>query len=171
MRPLMLLIALGSLLAPAFAAADEEDYYIGARNGADVLAAPRTGAGVVGHLERMTDVRVIKKQRAWWKIETVNEAAALQGWVREGAVRKRYRPSARKKASSSVFAALSSIFGRPAPKQQTAVLGVRGLEDEGGDVADRQAHQSAKETVRWMEGLRVTNEEVADFIREGDLNP
>lgn len=167
----MLVIALGVLLAPAFAATDEGSYYIGVRNGVDVLAAPRTGAKVIGRLERMTDVRVVKKQRAWWKIETINAAPALQGWVREGAVRKRYQPSARKKASSSVFAALSSIFGRPAPKQQTAVLGVRGLEDEGGDVAGQQAHQAAKETVHWMEGLSVSDEEVADFIREGNLNP
>ncbi|MDQ7010564.1 MAG: SH3 domain-containing protein [Mariprofundaceae bacterium] len=167
----MLVIALCVLLAPAFAATDEEGYYIGARNGVDVLAAPRTGSKVMGRLERMTDVRVVKKQRAWWKIETIHGYPALQGWVREGAVRKRYQPSARKKTSSSVFAALSSIFGRPAPKQQTAVLGVRGLEDEGGDIASQQARQSAKESVRWMEGLSVSNEEVADFIREGDLNP
>ncbi|MFQ5581973.1 MAG: SH3 domain-containing protein [Mariprofundaceae bacterium] len=172
MRPLILLIALGTLFAPAFATAGEESYYIGARNGVDVLDAPRTSAKALGRLERMADVKVLQKRRAWWKVEALGDESELLGWVREGAVRKRYQPGVRKKVTSSAFAAFTSLFSRSAPQQQTAVLGVRGLEDEGGDAtASQQTQQSAKEMVQWMEGLKVEEQEVADFVQEGDLNP
>ncbi len=158
---LWMLLVCCLLPAPAWAA---DDYYIGASRGADVLAAPQADAAVVGHLERLSEVRVLERQRAWWNIE----AADVRGWVPAGAVRKRHQPGRAEKAGNSVLEGLSSLFHRDDPAgRKTAVLGVRGLDEETGAVRGR-ANVAA---VEWMERLTVSDAEIARFIEQGRLNP
>ncbi len=160
---LLMLICLVS--APAMAA---DEFYIGSGGGADVYRLPKPGAERIGHLDRLTGVRVIQKKRNWWKVRTLHVDPAISGWVHAGAVRKRYTPSAASRTKSSFLAGLSSFFHRSEPnQQQTAVLGVRGLEDEGNAAKGR----SNRAGVRWMEGLAVSDADIAAFIDEGRLNP
>jgi len=155
------------ILLPGLAASAGE-YYIGPRAGADLLQSPRSSAEVLQHLPRLTDVTVLKKRRSWWKVEvSAHRDTPLSGWIFAGAMRKRYQPKHSVSAFASNISSFFSMFRRPA-KQQTAVLGVRGLEDEA---KLGKATKASMNVVKWMEGLRVNNAEVAKFVREGDLNP
>ncbi len=163
---------LGSLLCcfllatPAWAV---DRYYIGSSDGIDVLQRAQAHAVVLGHIPRLTDVKIIQKKRAWWKVRTVGYTTPeISGWVPSGAVRKRYRATVAEKTSNSFFSGLSSLFHRnTAGGQKTAVLGVRGL-DEEGNAAGGKANMVA---VEWMEGLGVSNADVAAFVEQGRLNP
>jgi hypothetical protein len=176
MHFLLCCLSLVWLLSPAPALADEGNYYIGARSGTDVLNAPKSSAKVIAHLPRKTDVKIVRKQRSWWKIQVLPSESQISlkpqvtGWVHAGAVRKRYQASAFKKKKSSFMSKFASLFHRSAPRNQTAVLGVRGLEDKGARISLQSGHTS-QEMVRWMESLGVSDEEVSGFIEEGDLNP
>jgi len=156
------------ILLPGLAALAGE-FYIGPRTGADLLQSPRSSAEVIQHLPRLTDVTVLKKRRSWWKIETsADRSSPVTGWVSAGAVRERYQPKRTVSAFASNISSFFSMFRRPPTGQQTAVLGVRGLEDEAklGKV-----NKASLNAVKWMESLRVGNAEVSKFVREGDLNP
>ncbi len=161
-----LLLMLALLPTPALAA-DAPDYYIGPRGGVDVRAHPNSAAAIIAHLPRLTAVEVIQQRRSWWKIRARPKGAekTIEGWTTAGAVRERYRP--KKHSSSFGFSSFLSLFRSP-PEQQTAVLGVRGLE-EGGKLA--QATKDSMKVVKWMEKLRVDPAKVDEFVREGDLNP
>ncbi|MDX8408282.1 MAG: hypothetical protein R8L58_07845 [Mariprofundaceae bacterium] len=162
----LLSVILFSLLFPATAMAADQ-YYIGSSNGVDVLAKPGAGADVTGHLDRLTDVKIIQKKRAWWKVSTIRVSPKVSGWVPSGAVRKRYQRTAEKKASGSFFSGLSSFFHQDSNTQKTAVLGVRGL-DEEGNAAKGKANLAG---VEWMEKLDVPDADLATFVEQGRLNP
>ena len=147
-------------------AAESGSHYIGATRGTDVHSSPSTSASVLTHLDRLTDVKVLKRQRGWAEIE-VSQPKRLQGWVIEGAVRQRYQPSRTQKAKSSFFSSFARLFGGNEPQQQTAVLGVRGLDEEGNATGSARNMKA----VKWMEGLNVSQDEVNRFIRDGRLNP
>ena len=165
MRTLAMLFVF--VLLPGLAASAGE-YYIGPRTGADLLQSPRSSAEVLQHLPRLTDITVIKKRRSWWKIEiSEHREAPLTGWIAAGAIRKRYQPKRTVSAFASNISSFFSMFRRP-PKQQTAVLGVRGLEDEA---KLGKANKASVNIVKWMESLHVSNTEVSKFVHEGDLNP
>ncbi|HKI61507.1 MAG TPA: SH3 domain-containing protein [Mariprofundaceae bacterium] len=160
------LILVCSLFPAAAMAADS--YYIGLRDGVDVRDRPAAQASVLGHLPRLTDVRLIKTDRAWSKISSLHVSRPLTGWVPSGAVRKRYQPSAAQKSSNSFFSGFSSWFNRDTTGgQQTAVLGVRGLDEEAG----ASTGQASEAGVAWMEKLGVSNSDVAAFVEQGGLNP
>jgi len=166
MRILAMLFVL--VLLPGLTASAGE-YYIGPRAGADLLQAPRSSADVIQHLPRLTDITVIKKRRSWWKVKvSAGLESPVTGWISAGAIRKQYQPKRTVSAFASNISSFFSMFRRPPTRQQTAVLGVRGLEDEAklGKV-----NKASMNTVKWMEGLRVGNAEVSKFVREGDLNP
>jgi hypothetical protein len=152
------------------ALADDASYYIGARSGADVFASPNKRAEITARLPRKSSITVLEKRRGWWKIETTDAGEKVTGWVFEGAVRKQYQ-STKSKKKSSFFSGIASMFRSPEPTQKTAVLGVRGLEDNGAASAERAATEKANKIVEWMDTLNVPDEEVASFIDKGDLNP
>lgn len=172
-RPVTLLLLAFGLIFIAVSplqAADSESYYIGSRSGADVHAYPRNSAENLGHLERMTDITVLEKRRGWWKVETIDIEPKVTGWVYESTVNQRYQPEKESSSgSSSFFSGFSSLFRSSEPQQKTAVLGVRGLEEEGG--ATTKANAQARKAVKWMDSLVIKNRDVASFIKEGDLNP
>lgn len=151
-------------------AAGEEDYYIGARDGADLFSQPRASAEKLAHLPRKTDVNVLEKRRGWWKVERIGVTPEQAGWVYESVVNKRYSSAVNgNDGGTSFLSGFSSLF-RTEPKQdKTAVLGVRGLDEENGATA--QADAKAKEAVSWMDSLAVNNADLDAFIEEGDLNP
>ncbi|MDX8402413.1 MAG: hypothetical protein R8K47_07275, partial [Mariprofundaceae bacterium] len=66
-----------------------------------------------------------------------------------------------------VLGAFAAIFGNEEPPRKTAVLGARGLEDEGGRT------QGAKDmrSLRQVERIAIPPEDVERFVREGRLNP
>jgi len=164
---LLLAFVLAIVMATPALAADNESYYIGSRSGSDVYVYPRTSAEKLGHLKRKTDVKVLEKRRGWWKVKTSGLKPEVSGWVYQSTVNKRYQATTTKK--SSFFSGFSSLFRSSEPQQKTAVLGVRGLEEEGG--ATRKADAKAREAVKWMDSLIIKNRDVAAFIEEGDLNP
>ena len=149
--------------------AGSDSYYIGARSGADVFESPNKRADVTAHLSRKTSVKILQKRRNWRKIETMDEAK-VSGWVFEGAVRKRYKTVESSK-KSSFMSSFTSFFRSPEPTHKTAVLGVRGLEDDGAASAEKAATKRANRLVKWMDTLNVEEMAVAAFIDEGDLNP
>jgi len=151
---------------PAMAA--EDRYYISPRDGVDLRLTPNNNAKVSGHLSRKTDVKIIDSRRNWRKVRSLDHKG-LVGWIPEGAIRKRYEATTTKKRSS-FLSGFSALFRSPEPAQKTAVLGVRGLEDEGAANAD-QATEQANKAVKWMDTLNVPDREVAAFIDEGNLNP
>jgi len=156
------------VLLPGLTASAGE-YYIGPRAGADLLQAPRSNADVVRHLPRLTDITVLKKRRSWWKAEvSTDHGSPVTGWISAGAIRKQYQPKRTVSALASNISSFFSMFRRPPTGQQTAVLGVRGLEDEA---KLGKANKASMNVVKWMEGLRVGNAEVSRFVHEGDLNP
>jgi len=165
MRLLISTLLLLLFATPAMAA---ESYYISPRDGVDLRLAPDSSAKISGHLSRKTDVKIIDKRRNWRKVQSLDHKG-LAGWVPEGAIRKRYQATTTTKRSS-FFSGFSSLFRSPEPAQKTAVLGVRGLEDEGAANAD-QANAQANRVVEWMDTLNVPDREVAAFIDEGELNP
>lgn len=153
-------------VSPASAA--EANYYISPRDGVDLRLAPRNNATVSGHLPFKTDVEVVDKQRNWSKVKTLDYKAVV-GWVPEGAIRKRFTPSS-SGSKSSFFSSFASMFRSQEQPQQTAVLGVRGL--EGGEKAtSKDAGEQAIKAVEWMDTLHVPQSDVAAFVKEGDLNP
>jgi len=160
---ILLLLAAPTLAAPP-------SYYIGPRSGADLYDSPSPQSKKVAHLDRLTTVRITQKKRTWWHVETEGRNPVVRGWVSAGAIRQRYQPSASSR-STSLFSGLSSLFGggRDANTEKTAVLGVRGLDEE--TTAKAGTTSGTNSAVRWMEGLRVSQQEVNTFIREGDLNP
>jgi len=145
-----------------------DQYYIGSADGVDVREQPAAQAAVLGHLPRLADVKLIKNDRAWSKVSSLHVSESITGWVPSGAVRKRYQQTAVQKSSRSFFSGMSSWFNRDTTGgQQTAVLGVRGL-DEGGDAASGQANVAG---VEWVEQLGVSSADVATFVDKGGLNP
>lgn len=167
MRSWLILGAIICFACSPASAAENGSYYIGATRGADVHASPSTSARVVTHLDRLTDVRVLQRQRGWAEVE-VAQPGKVRGWVIEGAVRQRYQPTQTQKAKSSFFSSFARLFGGGEPQQQqTAVLGVRGLDEEGNATGSARNMKA----VQWMEGLNVSQDEVNRFIREGRLNP
>ncbi|MDQ6957488.1 MAG: hypothetical protein Q9M24_00065 [Mariprofundaceae bacterium] len=166
MRTLAILFVL--VLLPGLTASAGE-YYIGPRAGADLLQAPRSSADVIQHLPRLTNITVIRKRRSWWKAEvSTDHGSPITGWISAGAIRKQYQPKRATSALASSISSFFSMFRRPPTGKQTAVLGVRGLENEA---KLGKANKVSMNTVKWMEGLRVGNTEVSKFVREGDLNP
>lgn len=160
---LLLCCLLGAANAPA---AGDGSYYIGAYRGIDVTATPEVGATTVGHLQRLRPVRIDERQRSWARITTI-DAPYVSGWVPQGALRQRYEPHRSHSSTSSFFAGLAALFGGGDHETETAVLGVRGLQNEGR-LGDKVAPAAE---VRWMESLHVSDREVADFVRQGRLNP
>lgn len=159
----LLCCLLGAASAPA---AEDGGYYIGAYRGIDVMASPSAEAVTAGHLQRFRSVRIEEHLRSWVLITTVN-TPYVSGWVPDGAVRQRYRPPETHRSTSSFFAGLEALFRSHDNETETAVLGVRGLDNEG-----RLGHRVAPaEALRWMESLHVSDREVADFVRQGRLNP
>lgn len=154
------------LLAPAAGSAAEDGYYVGAYQGIDVKQSPSSTSSTVAHLERLRSVRIEEHQRSWARISTVNPPH-VGGWVPEGALRQRYEPVRTHRSSSSFFSGLAALFGGGESDTKTAVLGVRGLDNEGS-LGNRMA---PAEAVKWVEGLHVSDKEVADFVRQGGLNP
>jgi len=166
MRILAMLFVL--TLLPRLVASAEE-YYIGPRAGVDLLQSPRSRAKIIQHLPRLTNVTVLKKRRSWWEVEvSEHRITPLTGWISAGAIRKRYQPKSMASAFSSKMSSFFSMFRSSPTRQQTAVLGVRGLEDEA---KLGKANKASMNVVKWMESLRVSNAEVSKFVREGDLNP
>jgi len=167
MRSLPAILLLCGLLGAANApAAEDGGYYIGSYRGIDVMASPSAGAVTVGHLQRLRSVRIGTRQRSWMRITTV-DAPHVSGWVPVGAVRQRYEPPETHHSTSSFFAGLAALFRSHDNETETAVLGVRGLDNEG-QLGNRIA---PAEAVRWVESLHVSDREVADFVRQGRLNP
>lgn len=160
------------LLLAATVQAAETEYYIGPRSGADIYERPSTQAKKIAHLDRLTSIKITSKQRTWWKIETVGRKPVVRGWITAGEVRKRYQPSVATHKSSSFFSGFASMFGhgRDTSSEKTAVLGVRGLDEETTAKAGNR-NRGNTSAVRWMEGLHVSQQDVDKFIREGDLNP
>lgn len=159
---------LGTLPGAATAQAAEDGYYIGAYHGIDVKRSPSGEAATVAHLNRLRDVRIEARERSWARIATV-EAPHVSGWVPQGALRQRYEaPKANHSSTSSFFSGLAALFGGgDEDTTKTAVLGVRGLDNEG-QLGDKAAPAAE---VKWVEGLHVSNKEIADFVRQGRLNP
>jgi len=155
------------MILPGLATA-ASDYYIGFRAGVDMLEKPNSSAKIIQHLPRLTDVEILEKRRTWQKIKvTISKANPLQGWVPEGAIRKRYQS----KHTTSSSSAMSSFFSFFAPKnteRKTAVLGVRGL---GSEADLGKANQSSIQIVSQIESLQVSSQDVNKFVRDGDLNP
>lgn len=170
MRRIPVLIAI--LLLAGTAQAAESEYYIGPRAGADVFGAPSTQAAKVAHLDRLTAVRIDKKLHTWWHIITIHQTPVVRGWVAAGVVRQRYQPSTASRKRSSFFSGFASLFGygNDSSTETTAVLGVRGFEEEKGATA-AAGGRNATAAVQWMETLHVSPQEEDAFIREGDLNP
>lgn len=165
-KPMSWFFCLSLLLIGIPAGAEEAaDYYIVSRSGADVLELPQVGAAMVVHLPRLSPIVPGKRQRNWVSIRAEVEGKTVSGWVLEGAVRQRYR--AEQRASTTGMAEVLSLFGGK-PQRQTAVLGVRGLEEEGASIAGGRNDAAA---VEWMEDFKLSEPEVAAFIHEGDLNP
>jgi len=172
MRLLGILIFTCLLPFPAWAS---DQFYIGARGGIDLVDEPKTQAKVITHLPRMSDVQFVRNQRAWTKVRAVYEQATVEGWVPAGAVRKRYNAQAAKSASTGFFSGFSSLFHRDeTAHSKTAVLGVRGFENEaGGKTTTDEAQQamSISQNAAWVESLQVSDQDVSAFIKQGDLNP
>jgi len=163
---LRVFVLLGLLFVVPNLACSEDAYYIGPRVGVDMLKSPHLHAKVIHHLPRLMDVSVITKRRSWWKIKVMVDNISMQGWVPQGAIRKRYQ--AKSKAASSAMTSFFNLFRRAPSKRETAVLGVRGLDNEA---KLSKANQASVEAVRWMEKLQVSDQAVSDFIQAGDLNP
>lgn len=150
-------------------------YYISPSKGADVYSSYKSSPKKIARLPYNTDVHVIEKKRGWWKIETITHEPAVSGWVFESVVLQRTAPkvktrTARRESSSSSFlSSFSSLFRSSPQQQETAVLGVRGLEEEGAST--EKASKEAKDAVKWMDTLAISHDDVAAFIREGNLKP
>lgn len=169
MRLLISLVLLLFIAAPAYAA--EEGYYVGPKDGVDLRLAPRTNAAISDHFDYKTEVKILKRDRNWVKIQTL-DYTAIRGWVPAGAVRKSSGSSSSKSSrSSSFFSSFTSLFRSSDPEQKTAVLGVRGLDSGDGSATDKKAGKKALQIVEWMDTLNVPEGEVAAFIKEGDLKP
>ena len=166
----MLLFSITFAGVAGVAVAADGNYYIGSHSGVDLRLAPRNSATVSGHLDRKTKVEVIDTRRSWTKVQTLG-SRSIKGWVPAGAVRKSYSSATSSRSSSSFFSSFTSLFRSPEPPRKTAVLGVRGLEDDSAASAEKTATEQANKAVEWMETLNVPDEAVAAFINEGDLNP
>jgi len=166
MRLLISLLLLMLMATPAIAAGGS--YYIGPDDGVDLRLAPRNRAAVSGHLDSKTAVEIIKRDRNWAKVMTTDHKG-IKGWVPAGAVRKNVS-KASSGSSSSFFSSFTSIFRSSPTNQKTAVLGVRGLESGDGQDNTKASAQSIQ-IVEWMDTLNVPQDEVASFIKEGELKP
>lgn len=147
-------------------AAESGGYYVGAYDGIDVKRSPTIDASTIVHLNRLRNVRIEARERSWARIATVN-APHVSGWVPDGALRQRYEPSKTHHSTSSFFSGLAALFGGSDDETKTAVLGVRGLDNEGS-LGNKLAPAAQ---VKWMEGLHVSDREIADFVHQGRLNP
>jgi hypothetical protein len=165
---LLIFMLLLLMVTPALAAGG--NYYIGPNDGVDLRLRPDIKASVSGHLDRKTEVEVIKRDRNWTKIQTADHRG-IRGWVPSGAVRKSSTTTS-SGSSSSFFSSFASIFRSSKPQEQkTAVLGVRGLESGDAETADKKAGEKALQIVEWMDTLKVPDSEVAAFVEKGKLKP
>lgn len=147
-------------------AAESGNYYVGAYDGIDVKRSPTIDAGTITHLNRLRNVRIEARERSWAHIATINPPH-VSGWVPDGALRQRYEPPKTHHSTSSFFSGLAALFGGGDDETKTAVLGVRGLDNEGS-LGNKVAPAAQ---VKWMEGLHVSDKEIADFVHQGRLNP
>lgn len=168
MRLLVLTTIFLLLSQSAYAAG--EGYYIGPEDGVDLRLAPRTNAAISDHFEHKHQVKILKRDRNWVKIQTLDHSA-IRGWVPAGAVRKSSAPQSTRSAASSFFSSFTSMFRSSDSEQKTAVLGVRGLDSGDGEAADVKAGKEALHIVDWMDTLNIPDGEVTAFIKEGDLKP
>ncbi|HKI60448.1 MAG TPA: hypothetical protein VKA23_05390 [Mariprofundaceae bacterium] len=167
MRLLLSITLLLLFAIPASAA--EETYYIGPEKGVDLRLRPENRAAVSGHFDHKTEVKILKRDRNWAKVQTL-DYTAIRGWVPAGAVRKSSTQSTRS-SSPSFLSSFTSLFRSSDPEQKTAVLGVRGLDSGDGSVTDKKAGKKALKIVEWMDTLNVPDGEVTAFVKEGDLKP
>jgi len=166
-----LLISTALLLFFAIpASAAEEGYFIGPENGVDLRLRPEKKAAVSGHFDHKMAVRVLKRDRNWTKVQTLDHTA-IRGWVPAGAVRKSSSPQSTRSSSSSFLSNFTSLFRSSTPERKTAVLGVRGLDSGDGTATDKKAGKKALKIVEWMDTLNVPEGEVAAFVDEGALKP
>jgi len=164
----LIIMILSLLLLPTLGIAVENGY-ISHRDGADLRLAPRNNAAISGHLDTKTDVEIIKRDRNWIKVQT--RRGGIKGWVPAAAVHESRSTATSKRSSSSFFSSFTSMFRSSGSTQKTAVLGVRGLESDGGKTSDKKTSAKAIQTVEWMDTLNVDTQEVSSFIDEGGLKP
>ena len=168
MRLLLSITLLLLFSIPASAA--EETYYIGPADGVDLRMRPENRAALSGHFDHKTEVKILKRDRNWVKVQTL-DYTAIRGWVPAGAVRKSNTAQSTRSASSSFLSSFSSLFRSSNSEQKTAVLGVRGLDSGDGNTADTKASKKSLQIVEWMDTLNVPNGEVTAFVKEGHLKP
>ena len=166
----LLILTTICLLLSQSAYAAEEGYYIGPEDGVDLRLAPRTNAAISDHFDHKQQVKILKRDRNWIKVQTV-DYTGIRGWVPAGAVRKSSGPQPTRSAASAFFSSFTSMFRTSNTEQKTAVLGVRGLDSGDGSTTDIKAGKKALKIVDWMDTLNVPEGEVTAFIKEGDLKP
>lgn len=168
MRLLISMLFLLLLTIPASAA--EEGYYIGPEQGVDLRLAPRTTAAISDHFDHKHQVKILKRDRNWIKVQTL-DYTGIRGWVPAGAVRKSSGSQPTRSAASTFFSSFTSMFRTSDSEQKTAVLGVRGLDSGDGSATDIKAGKKSLKIVDWMDTLNVPEGEVTAFIKEGELKP
>ena len=125
----------------------------------DLRAEPRNDARVVGKLIKDAKFEVLKHQKPWAQVSTGEQ----QGWVLFFYLGWAEAPAPAPVSSRN----FSSIFSFGAQRQQTtAVLGIRGLDEE----ELKSARFNADEMNR-LESFAVNSGTAGEFAREGQLAP
>jgi len=168
MQPLLIALLLAGFTLTADA--DEAIHYVGVRAGADLFASPSVRSTVVTHLPFETRLTVLERRNPWWLVDSGTGPNRVHGWILEGAVRQHLEQSTTERSRSSFFSRFASWFRSDhVDQRQTAVLGVRGL-DQGGSQASGPVAVNF-EAVDWMDKLTVDRSEIDAFIAEGELKP
>lgn len=143
-----------TLVASAAAIAGESLYV--RASGTEVRGSAGPGGATVGKLDIGTKVDVVSKQGTWVQIKTDK----LSGWVFAPKLSKDKPDKERFNTKTNTLAA----------NEGDTAQAIRGLTPTAENFAQRKSISAADiEAVHSMENLKIPNDELASFTREGKL--
>ncbi len=125
---------------------------------APLLSEPKLGSKELASIRRGESLKVIEKREGWFKVEYKN----TQGWVSSLLLSNR-EPMEK----VSVFEEDKSLkeTARRRASSYTTAAAARGLLEDRARVS--QKYMIDLSSIKWLEGIKIEEEEVLKFVEEG----
>lgn len=125
---------------------------------APLLSEPKLGSKELASVKRGESLKVIEKREGWFKVEYKN----TQGWVSSLLLSNR-EPMEK----VSVFEEDKSLkeTARRRASSYTTAAAARGLLEDRARVS--QKYMIDLSSIKWLEGIKIEEEEVLKFVEEG----
>lgn len=125
---------------------------------APLLSEPKLGSKELASVKKGESLKVIEKREGWFKVEYKN----TQGWV-SSLLLSNQKPMEK----VSVFEEDKSLkeTARRRASSYTTAAAARGLLEDRARVS--QKYMLDLSSIKWLEGIKIEEEEVLKFLEEG----